>query len=352
MEKDLNFKMLEKIEFAAGNENKFYEFVDNINKDDKIALISHTDLDGVASAKIINEIFNTEIIKFIDYQELNQNLVNELKGFKVNKVVFTDLSFSNTIILKEIEKFADILIIDHHLYEENLNSNKTIFINAQGVCATYVNYYLSYEIKNIERFDWLVACASIADWMFSKNQEFLKIIFKKYNDEFDINYVKKGKFWDLQYKLSLVLVYFRNDLKKAYNFIGEEFGEVENLNKYAKEVQEEINLCIKKFEQEKIEISDGYFWEFKSKFSIKSIISNILCSKYPEKTLVIGEPGNEYYRLSARRQDKKLDVSFLLRELTKDLDSNAGGHLIAAGATILLKDVNKFKQRLMEYENN
>ena len=345
------------LKFKAGDSERLYNFVKNLNKNDNIALISHIDLDGITAAKVTNEILNTKNLFFLDYSDLNEDLVNNLKKLKVNKVVFTDLNFTFPQVIKEIEKFAKILIIDHHLITEDYNSDRTVFINIQGLCAGYLCYYLFSKFKNLEKWDWLVACSNLSDWLFMNNQEWLKKVYLKYGDKFKPNEIeiRRGKFWDLQNKLSLLLVYFKKSLIKAYFLIEEDFNNLK-IDSYTNKVENAINKFIEKFKNEKQKISDGYFWEIKheskeGRYISKSLIINRLSFNEPNKTFIIAVKGKKYYRISSRRQDKKYNMPELMKNLIKDYGINAGGHTAAAGALILCKDIKKFKENLFNWKN-
>ena len=340
---------LVKPEFAVGSEKRFFEFIQGLNDKDKVALISHTDLDGISAAKIVNDVIDADILKFVGYEELNDDLIEELKKSKIKKIIFTDLMIKEHLFIKKLEKFAEILIIDHHRFDNDFNSDKTVFLNAQDFCASYLAYYLFFKTQDIEKLDWLVACASIADWMYFKNKEWMKSVFEKYGDNFFIQegIRKSGKFWDLQWKLSLALVYFKEDLRRVYDSIGVDFGKIGDLEKYSGGVQKEIDDALLRFEKEKREIKGGYFWEFKPRFKVESIISTLVGSKYRDKTIVIGRDDGKYYKFSARRQDKKEDMNKLIGELTFGLEeADGGGHIAASGGHVLLKDKGEFKRRL------
>jgi len=100
---------MEKIDFTAGNEKKFFDFIGKLGSE-RVALVSHTDLDGIICAKVVNRVVDVNVMKFVGYQALDKNLVQELKNEKVKKVIFTDISVENILFLREIEKFADVLI--------------------------------------------------------------------------------------------------------------------------------------------------------------------------------------------------------------------------------------------------
>lgn len=337
------------VNFSAGAEKKFFDFVSRLNEKDKIALVSHTDLDGVASAKVANKVLNANILKFIDYIDLNSSLVEELKNKKVTKVVFADIDFEDEEIIKSIEKFAEVLIIDHHIFSHDLNSNRTVFLSAPGYCASYICYYLFLKLQNISKLDWLVAAASLSDFCYQKSADWLMQIKEKYGDKFSIEEMTKlSKIYDLAFKLSLTLIYFRGKLNEAYNMIGEDINDIGNLDNYAKDVQSEIDNSALRFEKEKKIYGNGevYFWEFKPEFFVKSLLINVLSGKYKDKTLIIAENNGGYFEVSARRKDGKVNLVELLKKLTSGFNATSGGHICSAGATILPEDIAAFRENV------
>jgi len=342
---------MEQPQFLAGSEKRFFEFISKLNEKDKIALLSHTDLDGIASAKIANKVIDADFMRFIDYIELNSDLIKNLKDKKIKTLILTDISINNPDFIKEAEKHFNLLIIDHHTFKEDYNSEKTVFMNAHNYCAAYLCYYLLSKIQDLEKFDWLIACASISDWAYFNNKEFMTSTFEKYQDEFKFEediIRKKGKFWDAQWKLTLALIYYKEDLKFVFDSIGENF-KMDNLEEGYSIVQEEIDKALEKFESEKVEFKDGYFWEFAPERRIGSLISTLTSTKHLDKTVIIARPGEKYYSFSARRQDKKINMAELLQKLIAGLeDSDAGGHIAAAGGHVLMKDLEEFKKRLQK----
>ncbi|MEK6850764.1 MAG: DHH family phosphoesterase [Nanoarchaeota archaeon] len=345
---------LTKPDFIAGDENKFVDFIKKIDKNDKVALVSHVaDLDGVISAKIVNEILNPEIIRFADYHEINKNFALELKKQNSKIVIITDLMIRDVEFVKEIEKFAKLLIIDHHVFEIDFNSEKTLFFNSDGFCAAYLSYYLFSKIQNLEKYDWLVAAASVSDWTYKKNGSWMTAIYEKYKQNYisDIDGIKKSKIYDIVLYLSRAIVYFRakeNDVKTVFNKIEcGKFGYISDLEKYAKIVAKEIKRILNNFEKEKIIFNDGFYYEFETNFPIKSIISTQLSEMYLNKTVIIASKKDNYLTLSARRQDGKVDTNKLMQKMIQGLsDASAGGHFKATGGYILFEDAEEFKKRL------
>lgn len=348
--------------FSAGSNEKFDEFVNSLSKKDNVALISHTDLDGIISAKItynlVLQIVKPKLLKFIEYDEINLALIEEIKKFKINKIIFSDLAIDNFEIIRKLEEFANVLIIDHHLFNEDINSEKTVFINIQGYCASYLCYVLFYGFnkEHLEKIDWLVACACIADWLYFNNQNFMKNVYEKYGDKFELvgnktdfgGIRKSGKFWDLKSNLSMALIYFKNNVTKVFNALGDNFGDIGKLRNSSNKINIELNKALEKFEKEKEIYGEVFLWELKDeKFSIRSIVSTISGIKHSNKFIfILNKKGNKYI-VSGRRQDGKGNVKeFLENKLKGFEDSFAGGHAAAGGGHFLVKDLSKFKKRL------
>ncbi len=341
---------MQKPEFIAGNELSFIDYMSRVRaKNGRIALITHNDLDGLVSGKVANEVLKTDFIKFIDYIDLNQYLVNELRELKVDFVVFTDLNIENSKIIKDITQFAEVLIIDHHRFTEDINYEKIVFLNAQGLCAGYLCYYLFSKVQNLENIDWLVVCSCLSDWLFIKNENWIREVYKKYNEEFKIenNSFKNGRIWDVQEDLSSAILYFRPNLKRVFDQIGKNFGQMGDLKKYADEVKKEAKKALDRFSKESLIIGGVYFWEINSKYPVKDIVVNILSMEQPNTTFIVAEKRGEYYKISARRQNKDVDLPKLMKYLTQGFrNSSAGGHIPAAGANFPNEYYEEFKKRL------
>jgi len=334
-----------------GDEKRLLDFVSNIKKE-KVALISHIDLDGLTAAKITSEIINFDIIKFIEYEELNESLVEELRKKGITKIVFTDIYIKDKKFMENLESFANVLIMDHHL-SPDWNSEKTVFIKGEdGYSAGYLCYYLFSKMKNLEKWNWLVACSCISDYCHVKPKEWLTKTMEKYGDKLEYvgHYVRQtGKFWGLQFAISLALIYFKQnkEMKKAYDSIKEGFGDIGILNEYADQIKREIDRMVKEFEDKKEEIEEGYFFEDNPKFSINSMVSSILSGTDIHKMFVIIAPEEDFYRVSIRRQDGKIDCSAFLQNILKNLGgADGGGHAKAAGGHFAKKDMPEIRRRL------
>jgi len=342
-----------KPEFIFGDEKKFADFISSLSNAKKIICVSHTDLDGIASARVVDYALQVDKVIIANYIDFNGEFAKKLEKENASHVIFSDLILEKEFILK-CEKFADILIIDHHIPKEDLNSDKTLFMNSStsGLCAAYICYYLFSKIKDLKEIDWLVACACVSDFCYKTNWEWINSVYNKHGEEFKGGLLEKatsGKFWDIQWKINLASIYYSEKVKKVYDLIGNKFGEIRDLDKCAEEVQKDFDNTLKRFHEEKIEFSGGYLWEVYTKFPIKSLLINWLSVEEPNKILIFARKDNGVYHFSARRQDGAVNVKDFLQNLVRRFnDGGAGGHFKAAGGHIDEKDEPEFIRRLKE----
>lgn len=340
---------LVKPEWVVGSERRFYNFIKKINEKDRIAIISHTDPDGLIAAKIINKVLGSNLVKFITHSDLNDSFLGEMKKQKINKIFITDITFGTRKFLKKFEKFAKVVIVDHHKFDEDLNTTKTVFLDSIGFCSAYLCYYLLSKVQNLENIDWLVVCASLSDWAFKSNQKWMSDVYNKYKMEFSLteSKIKSGKFWDTQYILFLATIYFYKDLLKCFEKIKEDPFNVEEFKKYSKVIDQEIARQISEFYIKKEDLRGGYFMEFQSEFPSENLVVNLLSQKEVNKTFFIGKKYGNIYKITARRQDGEVNLPELFKKLTEGFeDSSAGGHVPAAGCHFPIEYLEEFKKRM------
>ncbi len=345
---------MEKIEFLVGDQGRFLKFISTLNEEDRVALISHSkDIDGIVSAKVVNAVVNAVLIKFVNYDEVNNHLIETLKKDKINKIIITDLGSDNLEFFKELEKFSEVLIIDHHTFTEDLNSDRTVFLNAKGYCAAYLCYYLFSRMDDMQNLDWLVAIASVSDWLYEKNERWVKNVYEKHGDELVLEnklVKQEGEMWQLLKKIYNSIMYFNKGVNKVFDNLGEEFGDIGELGKYSDEIQKEIDLGIENYQKVKEVFNGRNIFIFKPKFPVGAVISSILSVSERNKSLLIIEDKGESYHVHARRQDGEENMAILVKRLVDGLEhASGGGHIPAAGAHFLKKDLDIVKKRLKEF---
>ena len=345
-------KNYNKMEYLCGKEKDFFDYLSKINKKDKIAVITHIDLDGIASAILINEILRQKKIKISSL-----SLINYGKGmfekaeqdFKkgTNQIFILDVNAEADLEgFNNLKKKYNSLVIDHHpseLFEENMIRTKT------EDCATFALFEIAKKEFDLSKWEWLVCSTMIAEFSYNnpKNLEFIK----KYYPEISKENILVSESAKISNKISSALIYFKNEKRKVFDYILK--GKLKKLNKYSEIIEKGIQEGINKFKKEAEFFPDKnlYFYYLTPKFSIGSIITTILSIKEPKKSFVFvsdveGEP--EYIKASSRNQSGKEDMNLLMKKGIKGLENaTGGGHVPAAAAKFMKKDLNKFKTNLL-----
>lgn len=356
--------------FIKEKQLQYENYLKSLKKEDKIALMYHTDADGVCSAVIIAKTIEIIRGKPVDYPfsqgkeyTLSESTLNLLRDGKYNKFILVDLSVDSEYKkIREIEAFADVLIVDHHEFSRDLSSDKTTFINAfnttekKGAAypASKLIYDLSLNIVNIENLDWVVCAGIIGDIGFNHWKDFINSTLTKYNETITENGPQNifGKITGL---VNSARIYNPSNMQECYEIVynAQSYKDVlsnKKLIEYKLAVKEETNQLVEDFK--KIKGENGlYIYIIHPRFNIGSTLSTILSMDYISRDntlVVIADNDEDLISISARRQDSKSRMNILLQEAIKDIpNATAGGHIPAAGGTIPKEYMAKFKNNLI-----
>ncbi len=329
------------------NKEAAWKFLRDIEKDEKIAIVFHDDADGMASGIFINNFVrkiggDVEIFPFsISKTEITQE---DLSDF--DKIVILDLS--ENIAGKIINASGDkkVLYIDHHVKKQEFDEGVLELIAPSAIPVARTSYeFVSHFDSNLE---WLAVAAVICDAgdLSKENDDFINDFLKREKITLE-DYKKK-----YAYKLGDFLIYFKEDLKKAFEILLEVryLGDFSEIEKYAGPVEEEIEKIAKDFDKNHEEIGSIKFYLFESKFAIKSALINKISFANPDWIIVFANPDEDIIKLSARNQSRKMNMIELLRTGIAGLkNADAGGHIPAAGGAIRVQDLELFKENLRKF---
>ena len=346
------------MEFLLGNKKEFDDFLDSIDEDDKIAILTHTDLDGIASAVFLEEIIKARGLKkasvrFLVYGNgVIENVIPGLEKEKTSKVFVSDIA-ADSIDHKGFEalrKKFDVLLIDHHPLNKEFEEEKGIIKTETRDCVAITIYRLGEGIIDYEKWNWL-ACAAVISDMSYRKKENLDFVRESYPG-FEEKSVYDSELGKLEERISNALIYFKDKkdgIRKVYDAVRD--GDVESLEKYSREVKGEIDRVIGEFEDK----SEHYgerglsFYYIKPKFRITSFVSTILSKRFPKETLIIASDAKDsMIKISARNQSQGEDMNVLMKRCIEGFENAVGGgHVPASAAVIMKKDLNRFKERLL-----
>jgi len=344
------------MEYLLGSKEEFWKFVDSINEDDKVGIITHTDLDGIASAIFLEEILKFKGITvnsvfFTGYKlGMFNKILTDVNEKQITKLFLTDIYADGTDPegFKELKSTADLFVIDHHpvINEEVKNTIKT-----KGAdCSAYAIYDLGKEIIDNEKWKMLLYATMISEMSYksSENMEYLK---KNYPNLTEDNAIDSPP-GEISKIINGALIYFvslKKKLKEVYDLVKKQ--DFEKLKEYNDEVQKEIEFYLEKIkkEAEHYPEKDLYFYYFNPKFNVTSVVGTLFSNEHKDSSLiVVSDIDDKMMKVSARNQNKRQDMGALLKKGIQGLnDAVAGGHVPAAGGSFLKKDLNKFKENIL-----
>ena len=341
------------MEYLVGNKQIFLDYLDGIKKTDRVAVLAHADLDGVASAIILDKVLHSKKrkikdLKFVQLKVgLFEELFSELTRKKINKVILCDLSVNSDMAgFEELRKKFDTFLIDHHPYEIK---GKNIIKTKTPDCAAFTIYDLSKEIYDLSRLEWLVCATMVSE--FSFNDEFNFRFIQQHYPNVTKENIHDSEPGEWSKNISSSLVYFAGKEKKIFNLIKK--NKLRSFGKYRKIIDSEIAKFVDSFRKdaEYYPEKNLYFYFAAPKYGVTSIVTTILSLEQPDKSFVFVSPqldNPDYYKVSSRSNGGREDMNILMKKGIDGLENaNGGGHPRASGARFMKKDFEKFKKNLL-----
>lgn len=327
--------------------NQAKAFLDNISKNDSVAIIHDNDLDGFSSG-IIYYTFCEKKAKKVKHFAIaySDTDFDKLSIKNCNKIIITDIAPKP--ISKELEKIKkkDVLYVDHHQRDGEIPKE---ILEYRTLEEGYIPSARSaYELTKEK--EWLSIAGTLADAgdKYSENDKFLS------------SFLNKEKITIEKYRstvmrhLSNTIIYLVDDQNKAFEILNRlnNYTQAEKvLEKYSIPIDEEVKFWEKEYELKNERLGSINYFFLNPKFKIKTVVISILSNKYPEEVFVFSGPqGTDKISISTRNQSKKHDMIKLLKTCTNGFAINAGGHPAAAGGSIYVPDLEKFKENLKNYK--
>lgn len=342
------------MEYLIGSKKEFFDFIDKIDEEDKTVILTHTDLDGIASAVFLQKILEgkekkvSDII-FLDYRNnMWEEWIFKLEEKEVNKIFISDIA-ADLLDLEGFEKLRekfDVFLIDHHPINPNLINEKNIIKTASVDCSTYAIYLLGEGILNPNEWGWLVCATIFSEFSYKKLEtfEFMKKFYPTITME-DLASSVPGL---NSRKISSALIYYENDKRKVFDLVLEK--NMEELEQAFEVVEGEIEEIVSGF-MEKAEYypeKKMYIYEIESKFNVASYVTTLVSKMKPDYSFISIVGRGSMLKVSARNQSGKVDMGKLMEKGVFGFENaSGGGHVEAAAARFKREDLAKFKENIL-----
>ncbi|UCC91914.1 MAG: DHH family phosphoesterase [Candidatus Aenigmatarchaeota archaeon] len=340
------------------NEVDLSKVRDWLERTGKKILVYHRDADGVCSAAILMKFFPEFASIPREGPIIDKKFFRRIVSEKPEVLVFLDMPID-----QEWEKVRDfakelpglsILIIDHHMPEKDMNSERIIHINPRFLKSEYyipascVIYELLRRLGySVKPYCWISLTGIIGDygtkdceWMFRECLEDLGILHCKLVRASEIisSAITLKGLKGCEKALELLL--------KSERY--EDFEKSRELKKWNEIVQKEVRRIVNDFEKRKevFEKERLILYEIKSRMNITSVTGTVTAEKHPEDIVIIRKKSGNLWKISLRYQSGKLNVGDLAKHASKGIGSG-GGHIKSAGA--LVNNWEEFRKRVFEY---
>jgi len=345
----------------------------------KTVLVYDTDGDGIGAAVIIAKILKRLFNKFPvaipnshDENYITGKLYKEILKQKHKFIITVDMPVDQELdFILKLAKTSKILIIDHHQLHNDLNKVENIihinpiFLKIKmppyKYCVSKIAYDICSKIINIKDLDWLAGVGIINDSCGEEWKVFLDEIYKKHSSlKGKEPYSFNSKFGYISRLISSGYYFGKKYRGLGYKVCLEASSPIEllkaktplskKLKKLYEKVETEIKTVMKNWKKdaEIIENKKLIFLKLKTKMLIQSPISTKISLEKPDYTIIVINTSKEKAYISLRRRDGKIDCGKLASTAVKGLkNASGGGHIPAAGANILKKDLEEFKNRIL-----
>ncbi|MGC8884924.1 MAG: DHHA1 domain-containing protein [Candidatus Nanoarchaeia archaeon] len=327
--------------------------------------------DGIASAAIL---LKTYLELFGERPKVIEASPNRLNKINVNKInvhkyiIFADISADawkdQTLKLAEQSK---ILVLDHHALTEDLNRYGILHVHPQFFSklpgTRYPGAKLVYDvcskIFDCSGFAWLAAVGIVNDLAGEAWKEFLDFVFEKWPELGQKSYGFESKLGFIASVLNAGQDVKQGDKKalelcikaeRPADILEKKYSEAKLLTKIREERRAEIDYYVQNWKRIAVlHPKEKLVWLYlKPKHKIAFSVATILAQQRPDLLFIVLNEEANRIKISFRQAKGLIDCSKLAKAATEPFGGRGGGHPEAAGGTVRPKDLDAFKQKVLE----
>ncbi|MEM7816156.1 MAG: DHHA1 domain-containing protein [Candidatus Aenigmatarchaeota archaeon] len=333
-----------------------------LNAKGRKLLFYHRDADGICSAALILKFFSGFETSPRQGPRIESDFVKEIVEKKPDLIVFVDLPVDQEwekikAVFERLPKLR-MVVIDHHIYEKDLNSRKTVHINPRFfedsyLATSYVVYRLMEFLgKDVSQFVWISAIGIIGDYDINDCRDLLELCEKTYPGSIGKDPIKSKLGYASELICSAVTIKASEGAERVLKILLEsndykKFINSKHLMTWHRKVRDEIRRVVKDAYRNaeihrKLSIN---IYTIKTRMNLTSAVSTYFAERYPDKVVVIRRKSENEWKLSFRNQSGEINVGELAKKCVRGIGSG-GGHKKAAGA--IVSDWEKFRERLLD----
>lgn len=332
---------------------------ESLDLEGKRILLYHNDPDGICSAALLLRFFpGFETIPRAG-PWTSSEFIGELISKKPRLVAFIDIPIDQEEKkIRRLQKRTGcrVVIIDHHIYEKNMDSREILHINprfrdrkAYIPCSTMIYRMLERMGFDVRRFCWIAATGIIGDYAFEDSADILD----ECRDEYP--YLLKEHPLDSKLREGADMISYSTIMKglkgaveslkvllKSLDY--EEFARDKKLLKWWKEMKREFEFIVKDAEREEHPDIGLVIYSIKTRFNVTSLVATYFSENDRDKIIAVRKRLKNRWKVCLRNQSGRINLGNIAKKCVSGIGSG-GGHEKAAG--ILTTDWEMFKKRLI-----
>jgi single-stranded DNA-specific DHH superfamily exonuclease len=354
-------------------------FLENAEKDDKIGIIHHWDMDGTSSSVIISKILEevrgrpAEWVSIPEERAYHLSEKDRKKIEDLDRLIVLDFNLEADELEELLEEYdLDILVVDHHTFDRKPDNvsfvnprefDAEVYVPCSKICLD-----ISEEFGLNDELRWIAGMGVIQDFGVDSCPELFEELEEEYDkylpDELTQQQLAKNCEYG-RYSSVLNIKPYRDSqhfAKLAYEALmkSDSLLEIEAQEEYRQvyevylEMQDEFNRVLENYEEER-EIDREkcvIFFELDSDFNINSSIATNMSTKTPKWIHLVVQKDPEEVNISGRCQSGRVDLGKLLQkalpEKAVEEGAEAGGHRKAAGASMDKEYYPEFKSNFLK----
>jgi single-stranded DNA-specific DHH superfamily exonuclease len=328
----------------------------------KRLLYYHRDADGICSAALLLKFFAGFESDARQGPRIERGFVKSVIERKPDLLVFLDLPVD-----QEWEKVKELLerlpktrmvVIDHHIHERDMNSERIVHVNPRFFADKYISTsYIMFRLmqalgRNVSPFVWISAIGVIGDYDIKDCGDVLELSEKTYPGSIGKDPMRSKLGYASELICSAVTIKGSQGADGVLKILLEskdyrKFLESRRLKAWHQKVRNEIRRVIKDaYRNREIHPKLGlHIYTIRTRMSLTSAVSTYFAEKFPGKTIIIRKRSEGEWKLSFRNQSGTVNVGQLAKRSVQGIGTG-GGHKKAAGA--IVSDWDRFREKLLQ----
>ena len=344
------------VEYLLGSKKDFYDFVNLITHQDRVAVLSHIDLDGLSSALFMEKILEKKNlpINFLEFLDIKKDMIKEilmkLIDSRITKVFICDIGVDSIDPegLEDLRKEMDVFVIDHHPLNEDFLDKRNIIKTSSNDCSALTIFDLGENLIDFDEWNWLVCAAIFSDFSHKKVEHLIYL--QESYPGLSLENISSSVPGINARKINSALVYYASNRLHVYQLV--KARKMDTISEAHDVIEDEVDRIVDDFSFKAEHYPDKslHIYEFESRFNLTSTVSSIVSKMRPGDSFVfMQKTSGGVYKISARNQARVRDMGLLMNACVAGLESaSGGGHSAAAAAKVKVEDIEEFKARLIE----